>query len=116
MNQSFKPLQSNQPELTAQACEAAIYMHPSDVMNDPKLTPAEKRAVLRLVDFRRSERSRTRRRCASSIVALLEVDAIRQAVVLLDTSAADRIARLPSSGRRRSVLSKWLRKIIQRQG
>jgi hypothetical protein len=109
MNQSFKLLQSNHLGSPEQACEAAIYMHPSDLMNDPKLTTAEKRAVLAswISDARAVENAPALRQLDSG--AVVEVDAIRQALVLLDKSAAERIARLPSSGRRRSVLSKWLR-------
>jgi flagella basal body P-ring formation protein FlgA len=84
MNQSFKPLQSNQPGSTARACEAAIYMHPSDVMDDPKLTLAEKRAVLAswISDARAVENAPSLRQLDSG--AVVEVDAIRQALVLLD--------------------------------
>jgi hypothetical protein len=46
MSQSFSPFQSNQPGSRAQTYGAAIYTHPSDVTNDPRLTTAEKRAVL----------------------------------------------------------------------
>ena len=111
MNQSFKLLQSKSTwDRLEQACEAAIYMHPSDLMNDPKLTlRREKRAVLAswISDARAVENAPALRQLDSG--AVVEVDAIRQALVFLDKWAAERIARLPSSGRRRSVLSKWLR-------
>jgi hypothetical protein len=44
MTQSFSSLQSTQSP--APPYGAAIYTHPSDVTNDPKLTISEKRVVL----------------------------------------------------------------------
>ena len=46
MSQSFSPFQSSRPESPAPAYAEAIYTHPDDVTSDPKLTTAEKRAVL----------------------------------------------------------------------
>ncbi len=46
MSQSFSPFQLSPAGSPAQARGAAIYTHPDDVTSDPKLTTAEKRAVL----------------------------------------------------------------------
>jgi hypothetical protein len=92
---------------------AAIYTHPDDVTNDPKLTTAEKRAVLAswISDVRAMENAPSLRRLDSG--AVVEVDAILQALGLLDELAHDHrgdIKRLPPSGRGRSVVSRWLRR------
>jgi hypothetical protein len=92
---------------------AAIYTHPDDVTNDPKLTTAEKRAVLAswISDIRAIENAPSLRRLDSG--AVVEVDAILQALGLLDDLAHDHSGdckRLPPAGRRRSVVSRWLRR------
>jgi hypothetical protein len=67
--------------------EAAIYTHPSDVTTDPKLTTAEKKAVLAswISDARAVENAPSLRRLDSG--AVVEVDSILQALVLLDQQA-----------------------------
>src|ERR1700677_4921237 len=92
---------------------AAIYTYPDDVTNDPKLTTAEKRAVLAswISDVRAIENAPSLRRLDSG--AVVEVDAILQALGLLDDLAHDHredCKRLPPLGRRRTVVSKWLRR------
>ena len=111
MTQSFKFFQSRQMGSPAQGYGAAIYTHPSDVANDPKLTKAEKRAILAswISDARAVENAPSLRQLDSG--AVVEVDAIQQALVLLDERASTRTANckgLQASGRRRSVIS-WLR-------
>ena len=61
-----------------------LYTHPRDVTTDPKLTTAEKRAVLAswISDARAVENAPSLRRLDSG--AVIEVDAILQALVLLD--------------------------------
>jgi hypothetical protein len=91
---------------------AAIYTHPSDVTSDPKLTTAAKKAVLAswISDARAVENAPSLRRLDSG--AVVEVDAILRALVLLDELAPDRRGdskRLPPSGGRRGVISRWLR-------
>jgi hypothetical protein len=112
MSQSFKLFQSKQPQSPTQGYGAAVYTDPSDVTNDPNLTTAEKRAILAswLSDARAVENAPWLRQLDSG--AVVEVDAIRQARVLLDETTLDRSGnckRLPISGRRRSVISKWLK-------
>jgi hypothetical protein len=106
----FQSKQPGSPAL-APANEAAIYTHPTDVTNDPKLTTAEKRVVLPswISDARAVENAPSLRQLDSG--AVVEVDAILQALVLLDEPAPDRAAnckRLPLSGHRRSGILKWL--------
>jgi hypothetical protein len=112
MTQSFSRFESSKPASSATAYGAAIYTHPSDVTSDPKLTTAEKRAVLAswISDARAVENAPSLRRLDSG--ALVEVDDIRRALVLLDELApmADCNHRTPSS-RRHSVVSRWLRRV-----
>jgi len=112
MNQSFKLFQSKQTRSPAPGYGPAIYTHPSDVTNDPKLTTAEKRAILAswISDARAVENAPVLRQLDSG--AVVEVDAIRQALASLDETASDHAVnckRLPRSSQRRSVISKWLR-------
>jgi hypothetical protein len=115
MSQSFSPFQSSQPgsPAPARAGGTAIYTHPDDVTSDPKLTRAEKRTVLAswISDARAVENAPSLRRLDSG--AVVDVDAILQALGLLDELAHDHREdrkRLPPSGRRRSVVSRWLRR------
>jgi hypothetical protein len=113
MNKSFSLFQSSQPGSLAQASGAVIYTHPTDVTSDPKLTTAEKRAVLAswVSDARAVENAPSLRRLDSG--AVVEVDAILQALALLDELAPERsedCKRLPPWDRRRSVISSWLRR------
>jgi hypothetical protein len=112
MTQKFSSFQSTQSP--APPYGAAIYTHPSDVTNDPKLTTAEKRAVLAswISDARAVENAPSLRQLDSG--AVVEVDDIGQALVSLDELAPNgRVAskRLQSSDRGRSVISRWLRRI-----
>ncbi len=90
MNESFSSFQSTPRKAPAQAYGAAIYTHPSDVTSDPTLSTAEKRAVLAswISDARAVENAPSLRRLDSG--AVVEVDAILQALVLLDESAPGR--------------------------
>ena len=111
MSQTFSLFQSTRSSAAPYA--ATIYTHPSDVTSDPKLTTAEKKAVLAswISDARAVETAPSLRRLYSG--AVVEVDAILQALVLLDEPAPDRredSKRLPPSGRSRSVISRWLRR------
>ena len=81
-------------------------------MSDPKLTTAEKRAVLAswISDARAIESTPSLRRLDSG--AIVDVDSILQALGSLDELARDHVdcKWLPPSGRRRSVVLKWLRR------
>ena len=77
MNQSFSPFQPSQPGWASPAqSRGATYTHPDDVTSDPKLTTAEKRAVLAswISDVRAVEDAPSFRRLDSG--AVVEVDAI----------------------------------------
>jgi hypothetical protein len=113
MSHSYSPFQSSRPGSPTQGYRAAIYTLPDDVINDPRLTTAEKRALLAswISDARAVENAPSLRRLDSG--AIVEIDAIRRALVLLDELARARIGDFkqpPPSGRRRSVISKWLRR------
>ena len=111
MSQSFSPFPSSQARSPVQAYGAAIYTHPDDVTSDPKLTTAEKRAVLAswISDARAVKSVPSLRRLDSG--AVVEVDAVLRALVLLDKLALiGNCKQLPPSGRRRSVISRWLRR------
>ena len=117
MNQSFSLFQSTRS--SAAPYGAAIYTHPSDVTSDPKLTTAEKRAILAswISDARAVENAPSLRQLDSG--AVVEVDAILQALVLLDQQAPDRREngkRLHLSGRSRSVISRWMKRISPSKG
>jgi hypothetical protein len=79
------------------------------VRSDPKLTTAEKRAVLAswISDVRAVEDASSLRWLDSG--AVVEVDAILQALRLLDEAPdhRDERKRLPASRRRRSANSRW---------
>jgi len=116
MSQSFNsfrmtPLESLQ---LPRSRGAAIYIHPDDVASDPDLPLAEKRALLAswISDARAVENSPSLRRLDSG--AVVEVDAILRALVLLDDVAPARredCERLPLSSRRRGVISRLLRRV-----
>jgi hypothetical protein len=117
MTQSFSFFRSTQ--LPPSPYGAAIYTHPSDVTSDPKLTTAEKRALLAswISDVRAVEDAPSLRRLDSG--AVVEVDAILQALVSLDELGPDRRGdgkQLDPSGRRRNVVSRWLRRISPPSG
>jgi hypothetical protein len=113
MNQSFKLFQSKQPQSLAPGYGEAIYTHPSDVANEPNLTTAEKKAILAswISDARAVENAPSLRQLDSG--AVVEVDAIQRALVLLDDLAHGRgePKRVPPSGRRRGVISRLLRRV-----
>src|ERR1700746_1014773 len=108
MSQSFSPFQVSQTGSPAQPREAEIYTHPDDVTNDQKLTTAEKRAVLAswISDARAIENAPSLRRLDRG--AMFDRHAILQALSSLDDHRDCK--RLPPSGRRRSVVLKWLRR------
>jgi hypothetical protein len=113
MSRTFSTFQVNQPESPAQSRDAAIYTHPDDVTRDPKLTTAEKRAILAswISDARAIENAPSLRRLDSG--AVVDVDAILQALRPLDELTDDHSGdckQLPPSARRRSVVLKWLRR------
>jgi hypothetical protein len=111
MSERFDPFQLSEAEspAVAQSPAAAVYTHPDDVVSDPKLTTAEKRAVLAswISDARVVENAPALRRLDCG--AVVEVDAILRALVSLDE-----LARAPESppGSRGepSVVSRWLRR------
>jgi hypothetical protein len=110
MTQSSSFFQSTRS--SAEPYGVPLYTHPRDVTSNPKLTTAEKRAVLAswISDARAVENAPSLRRLDSG--AVVEVDAILRALVLLDELAPDRRGdskRLPPSGGRRGVISRWLR-------
>jgi hypothetical protein len=116
MSQSFNPFRTTHLESLRlpRSRGAAIYTHPDDVASDPDLTLAEKRAVLAswISDARAVEDSPSLRRLDSG--AVVEVDAILRALVLLDEIAPGRrgdCGRLTPSGRRRGVISRLLRRV-----
>ncbi len=114
MNKSVSSFQSSRPGSPTQAYAAAIYTHPSDVTSDPKLTAAEKRAILAswISDARAVENAPSLRRLDSG--AVVDVDAIRQALVRLEGLAPvgrEDFKQLPPWGRGRSVVSRWLRRV-----
>jgi hypothetical protein len=92
---------------------AAIYIHPDDVASDPDLTLAEKRALLAswISDARAVQNSPSLRRLDSG--AVVEVDAILRALVLLDDLAPGRgdPKRAPPSRRRRGAILRLLRRV-----
>jgi hypothetical protein len=117
MNQSFKLFQSKQPQSPAPGYGEAIYTHPSDVANDPNLTTAEKKAILAswISDARAVENAPSLHQLDSG--AVVEVDAIQRALVLLDDLAPGRgePKRVPPSGRR-GVISRLLRRVRPASG
>jgi hypothetical protein len=113
MSQGSTTFQPNRSELraVAQADAAAIYTHPEDVGSDPKLTTAEKRAVLAswVSDARADENAPALRRLDSG--AIVEIDAILRVLASLDERAPDpRADRKPPPPfrRRRRVIARWL--------
>jgi hypothetical protein len=117
MNQSFSPFQSTRS--SAAPYGAAIFTHPSDVTSNPKLTTVEKRAVLEswISDLGAVENAPSSRQLDSG--AVVEVDEILQAPVLLNQPAPDRREngkRLHLSGRSRNVLSRWMKRISPSKG
>lgn len=116
MSQNFDRFRMTPPESLQlrRSHGAAIYIHPDDVASDPELTLAEKRAILAswISDARAVENAPSLRRLDSG--AVVEVDAILRALVLLDECApSSRVdfKRLPPSGRRRGVISRLLRRV-----
>jgi hypothetical protein len=98
---------------------AAIYTHPCDVTSDPKLTTAEKKAVLAswISDARAVENAPSLRRLDSG--AVVEVDAILRSLVLLDEPSPDcreNSRWLDPSGRSRSVISRWMKRVSPSKG
>jgi hypothetical protein len=87
MAQSSNLFQSTRSSATPY--RVPLYTHPRDVTTDPKLTAAEKRAVLAswISDARAVEDAPSLRQLDSGVV--VEVDAILQALVLLDKLAPD---------------------------
>jgi hypothetical protein len=115
MSLSFNSFQVTHPEspLLTDSRREAIYTHPDDVVSDPDLTLAEKRAVLAswISDARAVENAPSSRRLDSG--AVVEVDAIQQALALLDELAPDRRSpckRQAPLGRRPSVMSSLLKR------
>src|ERR1700691_1184280 len=113
MSQSFNPFRMTPLESLQlpRSRGAAIYIHPDDVASDPELTLAEKRAALAswISDARAVENAPSLRRLDNG--AVVEVDAILRALVLLDDLAPGRredCERLPPSGHRRGVISRLL--------
>src|SRR5271163_4144483 len=98
---------------------AAVFTHPSDVITDPKLTTAEKRALLAswISDARAIENAPSLRLLDSG--AVVEVNAILQALLSLDARAPGHRGegkRLHPSGSGRSVISGWLKRVSPLKG
>ena len=83
----FQPSQQPGSPAPAQSPGAALYTHPDDVTSNPKLTAAEKRAVLAswVSDARTVDNAPSLRRLYSD--AIVEVDAILRALAALDELA-----------------------------
>jgi hypothetical protein len=91
-----------------------IYTHPDDVVSDPNLTLAEKRAILAswISDARAVENAPALRRLDSG--AIVDVDAILRVLVSLGDPNSRPVhgrKRSAPSPRRRSVMTKWLQRI-----
>ena len=113
-NFNFIPDGFGESHVHARSGRAAIYIHPDDVTSDPELTIAEKRAILAswISDARAVENAPALRRLESG--AVVEVDAILQALGRLDGLAADpKGQRRQTSllGRRLSAVSRSWRRI-----
>jgi hypothetical protein len=112
-NVTLTPDRSSSPA-SALSLRATIYTQPDDVSNDPKLTLAEKREILAswISDAHAVESAPALRRLDSG--AVVEVDAILRVLVSLDALVPRprENRKHPSpSPRRRSVMTKWLRRI-----
>jgi hypothetical protein len=110
MTQSYSLFQSTRS--SAAPYGVPISTHPRDVTTDPNMTTAEKMAVLAswISDARAVENAPSLRQLDTG--AVVEVDAILQALVLLDQLAPDSRGdskRLPPLGGRHGVISRWLR-------
>jgi hypothetical protein len=113
-NFNFIPDGFGESHVHARSGRAAIYIHPDDVTSDPELTIAEKRAILAswISDARAVENAPALRRLESG--AVVQVDAILQALGQLDGLAADpKGQRRQTSffGRRLSAVSRSWRRI-----
>lgn len=89
----------------------ATLSHPDEVLSDPALSTAEKKAILASwsSDARAVENAPALRRLDSGVV--VEVDAILRALVLLDRSAPSKRPSQSRSGRSR--VSRWLSRAVQ---
>lgn len=102
----------SQSESPPQAYEAAIHTQPRDVTSDPKLTTAQKRAVLAswISDSRAVEDAPSSRRIDSG--AVVHIGDIRQALVSLhELALPGRAAKLPQSAHTLGVVSRWLSRV-----
>ena len=96
MNDNLIPFQPSTPARP----DAAIYTGPDDVVGDPNLTTADKRAILAswVSDARAVDDAPTLRRLDSGAVA--EVDAVLEALRTLECSGGV-VVRLPKPAARR---------------
>ena len=96
MSENLIPIQLSAPA----RLDAAIYTGPDDVVGDPNLTTADKRAILAswVSDARAVENAPTLRRLASG--AVVEVAAVLEALHALDRSGGA-IVRFPTRTARR---------------
>ncbi len=90
----------------------AIYTHPDEILSDPNLAAAERKALLAswISDARAVENAPTLRQLESGSV--VEVDAILQALVSLDEQAShptDEPTNSPPASRRR-LFARWVRR------
>jgi len=99
MSENLIPFQPSTPEMP----DAAIYTGPDDVVDDPNLTIADKRAILAswVSDARAVENAPTLRRIDSG--AVVEVDAILEALRALDQSGGVVVRLLTRVARRREL-------------
>ena len=125
MRENFDLVPASHGELSVRALSggAAIYVHPEDVAGDPELTRADKRAILAswISDARAVENAPALRRLESG--AVVEADAILQALGSLDEPSADPGSRLlsgafsgpPTSRRVQMAEADRLAATVQRQ-
>lgn len=89
------------------------FTHPDEVVRDPRLSIAEKKAILASwsSDARAVENAPSLRHLDSG--AVVELDAILRALVLLDGAASMRRPHSPTNPpRKRSVVSRWLKRAL----
>jgi hypothetical protein len=109
MSQDIRCFATRQAEAPATSAETTIYTHPDEVIRDSKLTLAEKKAILAswASDARAVENAPSLRQLDSG--AVVEVDAILQALVALEDSRnTEESSRQPVSRPRRGKILRWL--------
>ncbi len=109
MSQRFSFFQPSPAEAPPGGPET--YTHPDEVLRDPKLARAEKKALLAswISDARAVENAPALRQLDSG--AVVEVDVLRRALIGLDAQTSDhdegRTGRRSSRRRGRSLVTRW---------